>query len=109
MDDIDDSKGKNANHSRKRRVKKLKKNKKVKKMKLEPESVDDPRPDVNSSADFEKPKKWKPGSKKVKSSCQIKKQLSDVNKEEDDLDSTNNSPTKGNKASAKIFKEVNKH
>ena len=43
-DDIDNSKGKNANHSRKRRGKKLKKNKKVKKMKLEPESVDDPNP-----------------------------------------------------------------
>ena len=56
VDDIDYSKGKNANHSRKRRGKKLEKNKNMKKIKLEPESVDDPKPDVNSSADFEETK-----------------------------------------------------
>ena len=62
-----------------------------------------PHLNVNSFADFDEPKKWKPGSKKRKSSHQIKKELSDVNEEQDDLDSTNNSPTEGKKI---ICKEI---
>ena len=42
----------------------------------------------------------------MKSNSKIKKELSDVNEEQDDLDTTNNLATKGKKASGKRSKEV---
>ena len=81
----------------------------MKKIKLEPQSVDDHTPDVNSSAAFVETKTRKFGRKKRKPICPIKNKLSDVNEEQDDLDSTNNMPTQVRKSSAKRSKEWNRN